>query len=80
VQALFSLLGKMIEIYGVKQPDALSSPRLNMLKDYCELVDTTGWIIREDKAGHINHHYNPILDRLGLSDKQWLTLTIRQLG
>ncbi len=39
------------------------------LKDYCEKV------IREDKAGHIAHHHQPILQRLGLSDEQWLTLT-----
>jgi hypothetical protein len=45
------------------------------LKDYCELVDCTGRCIREDKAGHIDHQHNPILERLGLSDEQWLTLT-----
>ncbi|MEP1446298.1 MAG: transposase [Paraglaciecola sp.] len=44
------------------------------LKGYCELVDTTGRIIRDDKAGHIDHHTQPILQRLGLSDEQWLTL------
>ncbi|AGH47125.1 hypothetical protein C427_5026 [Paraglaciecola psychrophila 170] len=31
------------------------------LLDYCELVDTTGRIIREDKAGHIDQHQSPIL-------------------
>jgi REP element-mobilizing transposase RayT len=45
------------------------------LKDYCELVDLTGRIIRNDKAGHIDHQQLPILRRLGLSDEQWLTLT-----
>jgi REP element-mobilizing transposase RayT len=45
------------------------------LKDYCELIDTTGRIIRDDKAGHIDHQHQPILQRLGLSDEQWLTLT-----
>ena len=45
------------------------------LKDYCELVDTTGRIIRDDKASHIDHQ--PILQRLGLSDEQWLTLTTK---
>jgi hypothetical protein len=45
------------------------------LKDYCELVDITGRVIREDKAGHIDHQQQPILQRLGLSDEQWLTLT-----
>jgi REP element-mobilizing transposase RayT len=45
------------------------------LKDYCELVDITGRIIRNDKAGHIDHQNQPILQRLGLLDEQWLTLT-----
>jgi hypothetical protein len=36
------------------------------LIDYCELVDCTGRCIREDKAGYIEHHHSPILDRLGL--------------
>jgi REP element-mobilizing transposase RayT len=45
------------------------------LKDYCEIVDITGKIIRHDKAGHIDEQQQPILKRLGLSDEQWLTLT-----
>jgi REP element-mobilizing transposase RayT len=45
------------------------------LKDYCELIDITGRVIRDDKAGHIDHQHQPILQRLGLSDEQWLTLT-----
>ena len=45
------------------------------LKDYCELVDTTGRCIRDDKAGHINNTQSPILERLGLDSAQWLTLT-----
>ena len=44
------------------------------LKDYCELVDTTGKIIREDKRGYIEEQ-NPILERLGLDSEQWLILT-----
>ena len=60
----------------------VGNPRQNMpkgiafsLKDYCELVDITGRVIRDDKAGHIDHQHQPILQRLGLSDDQWLTLT-----
>jgi REP element-mobilizing transposase RayT len=60
----------------------VGNPRENMpkgiafsLKDYCKLVDITGRIIRNDKAGHIDHQQQPILQRLGLSDEQWLTLT-----
>jgi hypothetical protein len=45
------------------------------LIDYCELVDCTGRCIREDKPGHIEHHHSPILERLGLDNEQWLTLT-----
>ena len=44
------------------------------LKDYCELVDTTGKIIRDDKRGYIEEK-NPILERLGLDSEQWLILT-----
>jgi REP element-mobilizing transposase RayT len=44
-------------------------------KDYFELVDLTDRIIRNDKAGNIDHQHQPILQRLGLSDEQWLTLT-----
>ena len=60
----------------------MGNPRQDMpkgipfsLKDYCELVDITGRIIRSEKAGHIDHQQQPILQRLGLSDEQWLTLT-----
>lgn len=45
------------------------------LKDYGELVDITGRVIRHDKAGNIDPQHQPILQRLGLSDEQWLTLT-----
>jgi hypothetical protein len=45
------------------------------LQDYCELVDTTGRIIRADKAGAIDSAHSPILSRLGLSAEQWITLT-----
>ena len=45
------------------------------LKEYCELLDNTGRCIREDKRGYIASQQNPILERLGLSDEQWLTLT-----
>jgi len=45
------------------------------LKDYCELIDITGRIIRNNKAGHIDHQNQPILQKLGLSDEQRLTLS-----
>jgi hypothetical protein len=43
-------------------------------KDYCELVDTTGKSIREDKRGYIEEK-SPILERLGVDSEQWLILT-----
>jgi hypothetical protein len=45
------------------------------LRDYYELVETTGRIIRAGKAGAIDPAQSPILSRLGLSEEQWLTLT-----
>ena len=45
------------------------------LKDYCELVDITGRIIRVGKASYIDHQHQPILQRLGLSNEQWMTLS-----
>ena len=60
----------------------IGNPRQNMpkgiayhLNDYCELVAITGRCIREDKAGHIEHSESPMLERLGLSSEQWLSLT-----
>jgi hypothetical protein len=45
------------------------------LMDYCELVDCTDRCIQEEKAGYIEQHHSPILERLGLDTEQWLTLT-----
>jgi hypothetical protein len=45
-----------------------------LLQDYCELVDTTGRIIRADKVSAIDSAQNPILSPLGLSEEQWITL------
>jgi hypothetical protein len=65
-----------------RQPRHMCNPKQLMpkgiafsLKDYCELVDTTGRCVREDKAGHMTHSHSPILARLGLNSEQWLTLT-----
>ena len=40
-------------------------------KDYLELVDFTGRAIRDDKAGHIDEGFPPILQRLGMEEKLW---------
>lgn len=45
------------------------------LNDYLELVEWSGRIIRDDKRGAISHDLPPILERLSLDTKQWLTLT-----
>lgn len=46
------------------------------LKDYIELVDhgaaQVGRAIREDKSGHIDNNFPPILKRLGIETETWL--------
>jgi hypothetical protein len=39
------------------------------------LTPALGRCIREDKGGHIEHHNNSILERIGLNSEQWLILT-----
>ena len=66
-----------------QQPQALmkfsaeqETSKLNFnLKDYLELVDATGRVIREDKAGAIQPHETKLLTKLNLSEKQWLHLS-----
>jgi len=45
------------------------------LKDYLELVDWTGRIIRKGKGGHIDQSTPPILERLSLTSDSWKILT-----
>jgi hypothetical protein len=47
------------------------------LIDYCELVDCTGRCIRGDKAGYIEHHHSPILERFGLDTEPMVDLNHR---
>jgi hypothetical protein len=42
------------------------------LKDYLQLVDTTGRVIRTDKRGAIPINLPPILERLSINRQQWL--------
>jgi len=42
------------------------------LKDYSELLDWTGRALRDDKRGAIPGRAPPILQRLGLTSRQWL--------
>ena len=58
------------------------NPRQNMpkgismkLTDYLELVDATGRIIRDDKRGYIPDNSAKILERLGLDEDRWLSMT-----
>lgn len=43
------------------------------LKDYLELVDSTGRLVRKDKRGAIPVHHPPILERLRLDPQSWLS-------
>ena len=45
------------------------------LKDYIELVDWTGRIIRDDKRGYIEKTQPKILDRLSMNAENWQSLT-----
>ena len=45
------------------------------LTDYLELVDWTGRVIRDDKRGAISSDIPPILTRLQIDPKSWLTMT-----
>ncbi len=42
------------------------------IMDYLELIDWTGRTIREDKRGAIPSHISPILNRLGVNEKEWV--------
>lgn len=47
------------------------------LKDYLELVDQTGGLIREDKRGATPDNLPPILERLDIDPKQWLFMATK---
>jgi len=77
---------RMEQVKDGKQPRVLfpfaGNPREPMpkglpfaLRDYIELVELTGRMIRQDKRGSIALDQQPILQRLGLSEDNWLTLT-----
>ena len=42
-------------------------------KEYLELLDWTGRAIRDDKKGSIPKHIAPIMQRLNINEKEWLT-------
>ena len=47
------------------------------LRDYLELIDWTGRVLRDDKRGAINPILPPILDRLSITQDAWRLLTTR---
>lgn len=65
----------------------LGNHRQNMSKDiafslldYCELVDSTGRCIREEKVCYIDHSHNPILERIGPKKLETLILKHEKLA
>lgn len=55
------------------------SPAIDSLpieaKSYFELVDWAGRAVREDKRGAIPSHIQPVLQRLGVNEQNWVTNT-----
>ena len=66
---------RSIEIFVGSNPNAKGLPFV--LRDYLELVDWTGRIIRKDKAGAITQTLPSILERLALNQETWEQLTTR---
>jgi hypothetical protein len=64
---------RSIENFVGSTPNSKGLPFV--LRDYLELVDWTGRIIRKDKAGAITQTLPPILKRLALNQKAWEQLT-----
>jgi putative transposase len=46
------------------------------LRDYLDLVDGTGRVVRNDKKGYIKSNEARLLSRLGISESQWQILTL----
>jgi len=70
-----------IEKFVGSKPEETSLPFV--LRDYLELVDWTGRIVRKGKRGQINSSLPPILERLSIDRDSWLILTTefeRQFG
>lgn len=70
-----------LEKFVGSKPNKMGLPFV--LKDYLELVDWTGRIVRDDKRGKISSSLPPILERLTLDQESWKILTTefeRQFG
>ncbi len=65
----------LMPFFETKPNEKEQFPSINFkLSDYIELVDTTGRIIRDDKRGAIPEMLPPILQRLNLSPRGWMSL------
>jgi len=64
---------RSIEDFVGSSPNAKGLPFL--LKEYLQLIDWTGRIIRDDKRGAIPQSHPLILERLALSEDSWRKLT-----
>lgn len=64
-----------IETFVGTQSEAIGLPFL--LKDYLELIDWTGRILRSDKRRSMSNHLPPILERLVFDTKNWNELATR---
>ena len=62
-----------LEQFVGSNPEKIGLPFV--LRDYLELVDWTGRILREDKRGKICAALPPILERLTLDQESWHILT-----
>ena len=47
------------------------------LRDYLELIDWTGRVVRNDKKGYLKPAQPKLLNRLGVSERQWQVLALQ---
>jgi hypothetical protein len=64
---------QFIERFVGSNPEETGLPFV--LRDYLELVDWTGRLVRKGKRGNINLSLPPILERLSIDRESWLILT-----
>ncbi len=65
-------------LHPFEQRDGSMMPEID-LESYLELIDWTGRAIKEGKKGHIPADLAPILDRLDLDQKEWVS-NVKQFG
>ena len=54
-----------------KKKDAINGIHFS-LTDYFELTEWVGQVIRDDKRGYIPPHIQPILQKLGVQEANWV--------